>query len=255
MPAGEYHLHMLGEFGVFRSDRRIDLASGSARLIAFLGCRGRSSRETTGELLWPALPEGRARANLRSAMWRLQRACPGLLASDNRLLALAEPVRVDLLEAFALGRGLIESKAGVTKAATIGYEEWSLLAHDVLPEWAEEWVLVERERFRQLRLHGLEQVALAFISQCRFPEAIEVAETAIQAEPLRESAYRLLIMAHQGEGNHGEAMRAYKRCSQLIYDELGLAPTPLMEKVVVPSKAQTHPSSAVRGRLRLDHRV
>ena len=36
----------------------------------------------------------------------------------------------------------------------------ALLAADILPGWTAAWIAVERERFRQLRLHALEERSL-----------------------------------------------------------------------------------------------
>ena len=46
------------------------------------------------------------------------------------------------------------------------------------------------------------------------------------AEPLRESAHRVLIDAHVGAGNRGEALRQFRVCRALLERELGLPPGP-----------------------------
>jgi DNA-binding SARP family transcriptional activator len=68
-------------------------------------------------------------------------------------------------------------------------------------------VLVERERFRQLRLHALEALCRRLTGDGLHAEAVDAGIAAIAAEPLRESAHRALMSAHVAEGNRGEAMR------------------------------------------------
>jgi DNA-binding SARP family transcriptional activator len=98
-------------------------------------------------------------------------------------------------------------------------------AGDLLPDWSDEWVLLERERLRMLRLHALE----AFVERCladgRFGDASEAAIAAVSSEPLRESAQRALISVYLAEGNRVEAIRQYRRFNDLLYHELGVAPS------------------------------
>ncbi len=100
----------------------------------------------------------------------------------------------------ALARGLLKHPEQAD-----GLED-SDLHGDLLPDWYDDWVLVERERLRQLRLHALERLAERAIGEARYGQAIDIALTAIQADPLRESAHRMLIRAHAAEGNSSLAI-------------------------------------------------
>ncbi len=62
--------------------------------------------------------------------------------------------------------------------------------------------------------------------QAGHADAIQAALAAIRLEPLRETAHRTLIEIHLAEGNWSEARRHFLRCSQLLRDELGVAPSP-----------------------------
>ncbi len=88
-----------------------------------------------------------------------------------------------------------------------------------------DWVLVERERYRQLRMHALETLCIHLTSVARYAEAIEAGLAAVSSEPLRESAHRVLIHAHLAEGNRCEAIRQYDRYRALLEKELGLRPS------------------------------
>src|SRR5437867_4028183 len=68
-----------------------------------------------------------------------------------------------------------------------------LLHEDLLPDWYDDWVALERERLRQLRVHALEQLCDRLLVAERFGEATEAALAASRTEPLRESPQRLLI--------------------------------------------------------------
>jgi DNA-binding SARP family transcriptional activator len=98
---------------------------------------------------------------------------------------------------------------------------------DLLLGWYEDWVLVERERLRQLRLHALEALSGLLLAVGDLPTAVEAALAAVAIEPLRESAHRAVIQAHLAEGNRVEALRQYASLRQLLRDEVGVEPSTL----------------------------
>ena len=83
---------------------------------------------------------------------------------------------------------------------------------------------LDRERFRQIRLHLLETLCEELLEAGRYAQAIEAGYAAVCGEPLRESAYRALIRAHLAEGNTSEAIRQYERFRELLKRELDLEP-------------------------------
>lgn len=56
--------------------------------------------------------------------------------------------------------------------------------------------------------------------------AATAAETAIQLDPLRETAHRLLIRAEQARGDRSAALRAFARCEDILAAEFGAQPSP-----------------------------
>jgi DNA-binding SARP family transcriptional activator len=91
---------------------------------------------------------------------------------------------------------------------------------------------VERERFRQLRLHVLDQIGELLLRAQMYCETVQVGLVAVASEPLRESAQRLLVRAHLCEGNVAEALRQYHSYADLLSRELGVIPSRAMEDLV-----------------------
>jgi DNA-binding SARP family transcriptional activator len=96
---------------------------------------------------------------------------------------------------------------------------------ELLPGWYDDWVIFERERFRQLRLHALEAMARRWSGQGRHAEAVDAAQAAIAVEPLRESAHRVLIEVHLDEGNPSEARRQFELYAAVVRRELAATPS------------------------------
>lgn len=228
----EHEVVVLGGLSVVHGQRRVAMPPSAGRLAAYLAAVGDTTRVVVAESLWPEIGEPRALANLRSTLWRLQRCCPGLVEVSAQSLRLADGVEVDLPAAVELTFALIGGELDERSLRSIQHETWWPLTMDVLPEFDDDWVALARDRYRQLRLHALESLADA-LSRCgRHAEAIDVASAAMRADPLRETSHRALIMAHVGEGNQVEALRAYRRCAQVLANELGVRPTPALRAVL-----------------------
>jgi DNA-binding SARP family transcriptional activator len=182
-------------------------------------------------VLWPEVPTSRANANLRAGLWRLPAPCRLVVDQSAQDLRLAD-ITVDLRDATALAQRLLDRTRHFAEG-DLGSAARMELSADLLPTWYDDdWVLVERERFYQLRLHALEALCDRLITDGRYGEAIDAGLAAVTAEPLRESAHRVLIKAHLAEGNQGEADRQYQLCRHLLRDELGVEPSNALRALV-----------------------
>jgi DNA-binding SARP family transcriptional activator len=205
-----------------------DLPRAVQRLVVHLCLYTRATRIVTAGHLWPDVPEDHAHGSLRSALWRLNKAAPNLVELSGSALRLRADVRVDVRDLSDWARRAI---ALATGPEDVALPDPALLG-DLLPGWYDDWVLLERERLRHLRLQALEAVAVGLTSLGRHGEALEAAHAAIRAEPLRESAHRVLVRIHLAEGNVVEAVRAYEFFRTMLADELGVTPTEQMTRLV-----------------------
>jgi DNA-binding SARP family transcriptional activator len=213
-------LTLLGGFEASVDGELVRVPEAVARLVAFLALHGAAvPRPFAAGTLWPDTTDDRSLANLRSALWRLRRSAPALVDVDGPL-RLRPAVQVDLAE---LGRLLGDLDHDAEPRVEALQEV--LAARELLPGWYDEWVVVERERLRELRLRALQTLCERFTAAGRFGPAIDAGSAAVRDEPFRESAQRALIRAHLVEGNVGEALRQYRRYELLLGEELGLAPS------------------------------
>src|SRR6266508_1407435 len=210
--APSVRLSLLKGFQLVCDQRPVVLPYGAQRLLAFLGLQERpQQRDSVAGALWTDSSEDHAAASLRSALWRLRRPGVDLLSVDGRRIGLARHVAVDVREMFAFARRVINP----TQSCDLAEIDSFVLDGDVLPDWYEDWVMLERERFRQIRLHALEAVCERYSRAERHAQAVEAGLAAVREEPLRESANRCLIKAFLAEGNRLEARRQYQRFDKL----------------------------------------
>jgi SARP family transcriptional regulator, regulator of embCAB operon len=223
---------LLGEFGLYWKNSALQVPTTSQRLLACLALRGRTvKRVVVAGILWPDVPESQAYSNLRSALSRLQATARKVLEIRKLELGLAASVTVDIRHAQVLTRRLLDPTVTL-KQSDLGMASAALLSTDLLPDWYDDWVLLEAENWRQLRLHALEALAGRLMAAGRWGEAAYAAGAAVRAEPLRESACATLIQLHLAEGNQAEAVREFTRYRKLLHAELGLEPTPRLRHLM-----------------------
>jgi DNA-binding SARP family transcriptional activator len=102
---------------------------------------------------------------------------------------------------------------------------------ELLPDWYDDWVAGERDQLHQLRLVALEVASDNLLNEGRYAEATTSALAAVTADPLRESARRLLIRSHLGAGNLAEALRQYAVFRARLEHDLGLEPSRQMKEL------------------------
>jgi DNA-binding SARP family transcriptional activator len=222
---GGFHLWLSGSV-------QVGIPRATQRLLAFLALHGGvTNRSAVAGTLWPNATETHAYSNLRSALARLERTCRKMLQTSKLELSLAEGVTVDIHHAQTLARRLLDP--GVTpEPSDLSSATVVALSGDLLPGWYDDWVLIEAEDWRQLRLHALEALAGRLTAAGRWGEAADAASSAVRAEPLRESAHAALIQIHLAEGNQSEAVREFTRYRALLHAELGLEPTLRLRRLI-----------------------
>jgi DNA-binding SARP family transcriptional activator len=220
---GSVTLCLLGGPFIIKGGRRFEIPNGIKRPLVFVALKGgRVSRQYAAGTLWPNGDDERAAGNLRSALWRMRAAGLDVLCADRQLLYLDSEVTVDITQLSRWATKVIDGGADGFDLGTI---EFNPQKSDLLPGWYDDWVIFERERLRQRLLHAMESLVRWLISHNRFADAVQVALTAVGAEPLRESAQRVLIQAHLAEGNLVEARRAYMAYHEMLAEELGVSPS------------------------------
>ncbi|WP_433005194.1 AfsR/SARP family transcriptional regulator [Kribbella sp. CA-294648] len=230
-------LRLLDGFRVIVDQQTLSIPLSARRVVAYVALRGRSSRAEVAGTLWPEVSDSKAQACLRTALWRLRQLSKYPLVTGDETLRLDESLDVDVSRLVtAIRRVINEGECGADQGllptlATMG---------ELLPGWYDDWVLLGRERLRQLQLHALELTAQALTCEGRYAEAIEAAMAAVRLEPLRESATRVLIEVHLAEDNVVEAIRRLEFFRKSLASELGVEPTEELVQLVRSRQTVSH---------------
>lgn len=219
------HVRLTGDFDCTIRSTRIYVPHSVERIVAFLAIAGRPvTRAQLAGTLWPDVRDARAYGDLRSALWRLRRHVDLVTARQDRV-GLSSNVVVDLQDLRALADRLM----GPGRPDDLARVAELIDARDLLVGWDEEWLVVERERYREIRMHALERAAGHLLACGQWLHAMLATQAVIATDPFRESAYRLAIKIHLAEGNPADAVRVDDSYRQLIFDELGVRPSRLMD--------------------------
>jgi DNA-binding SARP family transcriptional activator len=228
-PTRGAQLRLLRGFDVTLGGEPLSIPLSAQRLLAFLALQDHPTRRgVIAMTMWPDTTEERACANLRSVLWRLRGIAPDFVVSVGDALALPSSLFVDVKAAVAMANDILQRPLEAERVPL--YQRY--LSADLLPQWYDDWVLMERERFRQLRLRALEGLADKLIVAARFAEAMDAALAAVSVEPLRESAHRAVIRVHLAEGNYSEALREYDGYRRMLGDELDVEPSPQLTDTI-----------------------
>jgi len=227
-----YHwVRLAGGFAVGVDGREVHVPPGVQRLLAYLALARRSvSRTQCAAELWEFDTHERAISNLRTSLWRLNRACGSLVLREQEHLGLSDDVEVEIGEPRNLYRRLVQADerhdaASITSIVT----EVALL-----PSWGDTWIVVEREQLRLHWLHALENAA-SQLAVHRPGVALLAAMAAVRIEPLQESAWRIVISINLRQGNVANAHKAYLAYRSMLEHELGVEPSRLMEQLIASS--------------------
>jgi DNA-binding SARP family transcriptional activator len=227
-------LSLIEGFELRREETVVHVAPSAQRLLAFVATHQRPlQRVYIAGRIWTNFSQEHANANLRTALWRLPRPGGPLVESRPGGLALAPGVAVDMHELLARASRVLERRPHPEDLARLAD------AGELLPDWYDDWLYFERERFRQLRLLALEELCGGLIEAGEFARALQAGLAAVAGEPLRETAHRALIKAHLAQGNAAEALRQYCMFRALMRDQLGLEPSNEMRQLVAPLELAT----------------
>lgn len=233
LPAmADLKLTLLGGFEARRATGDVVLLPGQKdrALLAYLAiARGDShSRERLAGLLWSERGDQQARDSLKHALLRLRRGVGagdgGPLRADRQSIALERiGVDIDVLTFERLARK--NTIDALVQATSIYRGELldGLAVHD--PAF-EDWLLLERQRLRQLFERALASLMSQALAAGERAPAAEAARRLLSSDPLSEAAYRTLMQVHVDEGQTAQALKLYDGLWDRLHRELGVRPEP-----------------------------
>lgn len=195
-------------------------------------------RDRVGGVLWPDAPDSSARRNLREYLYRARQTLEafipgaGMIETEENFITFSPPATcwIDLTEFERLseeGRRL--ATAAPAEAIARLRQAVDLYQGHLLSNLYDDWVIVERERLRELFVDNLARLGQLWQVSNRPDEAIGVIRRLLEYDPLREKEHRRLMELFLAGGDRAGALQQYQRCRQILADELAAEPMPETE--------------------------
>jgi DNA-binding SARP family transcriptional activator len=229
------YFRILGPLEVVEGERLLALGGPRQRaLLAILLLRVNEvvSTDRLADQLWGETPPPSAAKAIQVYVSKLRKQL-----GENRLVTRA-PGYVLLADSSELDLGRFEQL--VSKARSAEPEEAAALLREALALWRgapladleyEAFAQAEISRLDELRLAVLEERIDADLATGRNRETLGELESLVVAHPLRERLAGQLMLALYRSGRQAEALDAYQTARRTLVDEIGLEPTPALQRL------------------------
>jgi DNA-binding SARP family transcriptional activator len=192
-------------------------------------------RKTLATLMWSGVPQTNANKSLSTALSNLRRLFSPYLTITRQTASFNHntPHRLDVREfqqraevALAQGPGSPEAETYELMAQAASQYQGDFLEGFYVRDAPafEEWVLVQRERLRQLALRLLHALSTHCIQHSHYLAGIEHANRLLTIEPWQEDSHRKLMQLLALSGQRSAAMAQYQVCRRILVEELGAEP-------------------------------
>jgi predicted ATPase/DNA-binding SARP family transcriptional activator len=187
--------------------------------------------------LWGDRPPGKPANTLQGRVSALRRAlgqAAGLLATRPPGYRLeVDPERVDAARFQRLvATAHVVAAANPAEAARLLGEALGLWRGPALAEFADQaWAQAEAARLEELRRAAVEELAELRLAAGGHAELVGELEALVAAEPLRERRRGQLMLALYRSGRQADALRVYQETRAVLADELGIDPSPALQRL------------------------
>jgi DNA-binding SARP family transcriptional activator len=230
---------LLGALEVRDGGRRVALGAGRQRAvlaILLLHANEVVASDRLVEELWAGSPPGSARKAVQVYVFRLRRTLgvERIRTQPAGYLLEVGPDELDLhrferlvREAEALRAGGEEALAAAALREALGLWHGPALADFSYEQFAQ----AEIARLEELRLVALEERIDADLRAGHGPDLVGELEALVAAHPYRERLRGQTMLALYRAGRQAEALAAYQQTRALLVEELGIEPSPALQRL------------------------
>jgi DNA-binding SARP family transcriptional activator len=192
-------------------------------------------RDQLASVFWGEYSTQASRKYLRNSLWKLRQMFEEAQADlDDYLFVNDESVTfirtspywldVEIFEAAVeacqdvTGQEILLEQANALGAAV------ELYTGDLLVGADYDWCIYERERLNLLYLEALHKLMVYHAAHGSYERGLAYGERILGQDPTREKVHLQMMRLYWLSGNRSAALAQYKRCVQILREELGIAP-------------------------------
>lgn len=242
----QIHMYFLGRFRVESGNEPIQLSTRKTEsLLAYLVLNPEShAREKLAALFWGDSSDTDARNSLRNALAKLNKKLGHeLLITDRQSIQVNPeyPLWVDAVELESQVSSLVAGSASTNEVNIELYQ------NDLLIDFYDDWIFLQREHFRSLFLDTLLELAQQMRSQSEYEKAIEYATKALAFDHTNERAHQHLMFCQMALGDRNAALKQYEECARILDEEFSVEPstaTIALYEWIKQTPSEAHPFEA-----------
>ena len=186
------------------------------------------SRDEIGVVLWPESSTEQLRLQFRNTIYYLRYALGQdvIINTEHRYQFNSDMDYSYDIQEFE--RKLLQAESAETPAQKIELLQKAIQLYlgEYYLEADGDWVMTERGRLSQMHEHSLLVLAQLHLEQDEPQTALVHCQTILAENHCMESAHRLAMQAYAALGNRSGVANQFELCKQLLWDELGLEPSP-----------------------------
>ncbi len=188
---------------------------------------GGLTKEQVGLYMWPDASPEDLNVRFKNTLYRLRKAVGNqaiLLGNHgyrfNRMLDYFYDVEIFTaqIEKAEQAESVVEKVSHFNKAI----REYQ---GDYLSNFDGLWVMADRERYRQMYLNAVVQLAKYHYEEQELQAALRYCQQALIEDPMLEEVHRLAMKIHAMSGNRAEVIRQYQLCKRVLIDNYNIAPS------------------------------
>jgi two-component SAPR family response regulator len=186
------------------------------------------TREEIGVVLWPESSTEQLRLQFRNTIYYLRYALGQDVISNNERKYQFNSDMDYSYDVQEFERKIVQAESVENPARKIELLQEAIQFYqgEYYPEGDGDWVMTERGRLSQMHEHSLLVLAQLHLEQDEPQTALLHCQTILAENHCMESAHRLAMQAYAALGNRSGVANQFELCKQLLWDELGLEPSP-----------------------------
>lgn len=198
------------------------------------------NREQLAAAFWGDHPTDVSRKYLSQALWRLRQTLQASGAAGDHYLAITNEqiafaptapywLDIETFEKTLAPYQQLPAAALTPEAAERLAQAVALYTGDLLEGIYVDWCLSVRERLHLLQLDALSRLMSYHEQHGDYERGLAYGERILSADNTREKVHCQMMRLYWLQGDRSAALSQYKRCAQILHEELGVPPMPETE--------------------------
>jgi two-component SAPR family response regulator len=228
--APQLEIVSFGEVQVRRNQRVVGSSDWQTReardLFFFLLQSPPLSKEQIALEFWPDISPARLKMRFKINIYRIRQAVgQDVILYENERYGFNRTVNHTWDRKKLDGiLNIVQNMEGAEKFKLLK-EAMGILRHPYLADLDAEWAMADRLMYQEKYQEILVELATAYLEMDQPRDCLKTAGLALEADPLLESAHRLMIQAYATLHDPAGMTLQYRRYQQVLLVELGIQPS------------------------------